>query len=37
MAGRIAERFIGLQDDDKDASKRNTVSTSIWKQGYHPG
>ena len=29
MAGRIAKRLIGIQDDDKDPYRRGTVSTSI--------
>ena len=29
MLGRITKCFIGIQDDDKDAYRRDTVSTSI--------
>ena len=36
MAGRIAKLSMGVQDDGKDAYKRDTVSTSIRKQGRHP-
>ena len=31
MVGRIAKHFMGIQDDSKDAYKRDTVLTSIWK------
>ena len=36
MVERIAKRSIGVQDDDKDAYRRDTVSTSIRKLGHHP-
>ena len=36
MAERIAKRSIGVQDDDKDTYRRDTVSTSIWKRSRHP-
>ena len=29
MAGRITKCFTGIQDDDKDAYRRDTVLTSI--------
>ena len=37
IAGRIAKRFMGIQDDDKDAYMRDTISTSIWKRDNHLG
>ena len=37
MARRIVKHFMGLQDNDKDAYRRNTILTSIWKRGSHPG
>ena len=36
MARRIAKRSMGVQDDDKDAYRKDTVLTSIWKRGCHP-
>ena len=36
MVERIAKRSMGVQDDDKDAYRRDTVSTSIRKQSRHP-
>ena len=35
MAGEIAKRLMGVQDDGKDTYRRNTVSTSIWKRRDH--
>ena len=31
MARRITKSFIGIQDDGKDAYRRDTVSISIWE------
>ena len=31
MVGRITKCFIGIQDDDKDAYRRDTISTNIRK------
>ena len=31
MAGKVVKRFMGIQDDGKDAYKRDTVSISIRK------
>ena len=31
MAGKITKSFIGIQDDGKDAYRRDIISTSIWK------
>ena len=36
MAGRIAKRSIGVQDDSEDTYRRDIVSTSIRKRGCHP-
>ena len=36
MAGRITKCFMGIQDYDKDAYRRDTVSISIWKRGSYP-
>ena len=36
MAGRITNCFMGIQDDGKDAYRRDIVLTSIWKRGSHP-
>ena len=36
MAGRIAKRSMGVQDDGEDTYKRDTVSTSVQEQGHHP-
>ena len=36
MVERIAKRSMGVQDDDKDTYRRDTVSTSIRKLGRHP-
>ena len=36
MAGRIAKRSIGVQDDGEDTYRRDIVSTSIRKRGCHP-
>ena len=36
MAERFAKRSMGVQVDDKDTYKRDTVSTSIRKLGRHP-
>ena len=35
MAGGAAKYFVGIQDNDKDAYRRNLVSISIQKQGSH--
>ena len=31
MVKRITKCFMGMEDDDKDAYRRDTVLTSIWK------
>ena len=31
MVKRITKCFMGMEDDGKDAYRRDTVSTSIWK------
>ena len=36
MAKRIAKRSMGVQDDDKDVYRKDTVSTSIQKLSRHP-
>ena len=36
MTRRISKRSMGVQDDGKDAYRRDIVSTNIRKLGRHP-
>ena len=36
MAKRITKRFIGIQDNDKNAYRKDTISSSVWERGSHP-
>ena len=36
MAGRAAKCIVGIQDNDQNTYKRNTLSASVQERGRYP-